>query len=380
MRTSYSALATYKLCPQKYKFQEIDKIKAPKSKEAIFGTIVHSALKHMFSKDPLFPTLDEVLSHFRESLAESKINEKEKEIYKEAGATLLKKFWMKNPPWNFSVIGLEQFFEVVLEDPKTKKTHVFVGKIDRIDKNDDESYEVIDYKTARRLPSQNEVDQDLQLSLYHMGLLKRWPHLNPENIKLSLYFLKAGEKLSSARNKESLKNTEKDLFNVIRTIEEKEETKDFPPTPSALCSWCGYKEICPAWKHLYERKKQQAPEKIKVDSMVDRYNELKKEISDREAEIKKLAVEIHNYLDESGLERLFGDTVVLARKIQERNSVDMEKLKEVLEPVGLWKEVLSPDQKRLKKLLPTLSEDLQEKIKQAIIIKKFPYLHITVRS
>src|SRR3989338_7593405 len=64
MRTSYSALETYKLCPQKYKFQEIDRVPAKKSKAAVFGTHIHSSLRFMFSRDPPFPTLDEVLARF----------------------------------------------------------------------------------------------------------------------------------------------------------------------------------------------------------------------------------------------------------------------------------------------------------------------------
>ncbi|TSA57417.1 PD-(D/E)XK nuclease family protein, partial [bacterium] len=38
MRISYSSLENFKQCPLKYKFSQIDKIKEPKSKEAIFGT------------------------------------------------------------------------------------------------------------------------------------------------------------------------------------------------------------------------------------------------------------------------------------------------------------------------------------------------------
>src|SRR3989344_5057334 len=67
MRTSYSALNTFKQCPQRFKFQIIDKIKAPRSPEAMFGSSVHGAMKFIFSHDPLFPTLDEVLGHFSEN-------------------------------------------------------------------------------------------------------------------------------------------------------------------------------------------------------------------------------------------------------------------------------------------------------------------------
>jgi len=64
MRTSYSALDTYRTCPLKYKYQNLDKIPAPKRIEAVFGSLVHSALKFMFERGPLYPTLDEVIDFF----------------------------------------------------------------------------------------------------------------------------------------------------------------------------------------------------------------------------------------------------------------------------------------------------------------------------
>ena len=335
----------------------------------------------MFSRDPLFPTLEEALAQFRVGLTTTNaIADTDKERFRELGENMLIKFWKKNPPWSFSIIDLESRFEIALPDIKHKKTHILAGKIDRIDKTGESAYEVIDYKTARRIPSQKDVDGDLQLSLYHLGLLKRWPHLKPEHIKLSLYYLKAGEKLSTARDGEALEKTQKEILDTIEAIEKKSEPSNFPPIPSPLCNWCGYKPICPAWRHLYERDKKPLPEKIEVNTMIAEYAKLKEEIAEKEKELKQLAGEIQQYLNESGLERLFGDTAIITRKIQERTSLDMEKLRAVLEPEGLWQEVLIPDQKRLKELFPTLSEDLQEKIKEGIIIKKFAMLSLTKRK
>src|SRR3989344_652130 len=110
MRTSYSALNTFEQCPQKYKFQIIDKIKAPKSVEAVFGTTVHGALKFMFSHDPLFPTLDEIVNHFVEGWQSSSDNifpvmtPEHRATYEESGKLIIKNFYKKNPPWLFSVV------------------------------------------------------------------------------------------------------------------------------------------------------------------------------------------------------------------------------------------------------------------------------------
>ncbi|MBI2052752.1 MAG: PD-(D/E)XK nuclease family protein, partial [Candidatus Ryanbacteria bacterium] len=297
MRISYSALDTYKKCPQKYKFQEIERRKAKKSKEAIFGTSVHEALKFMFSRDPLFPTLEEVLSHFRESFSEtSVISEADKVRYIESGEKMIKSFYTKNPPWNFTVIDLESRFEVALDDPHTKENHLLVGKIDRIDKQGDKKYEIIDYKTSSKLPSQEKVDSDLQLSLYQLGLQKRWPHLTPEDIVLSLYFLKAGEKLTTSRSPHDLRRTEEKLLSDIRTIEKKMAENDFPPIPSPLCNWCSFKPICPAWRHLYE-KFETPKESRPAEVLVQEYAKLKQEIAEREAALKKISREIHEYLN-----------------------------------------------------------------------------------
>ena len=66
--------------------------------------------------------------------------------------------------------------------------------MDRIDKNADGSFEIIDYKTKRKMPGQKEIDSDLQMSIYQLGLMKKWPHIDSDKIKLSFYFLQARRK------------------------------------------------------------------------------------------------------------------------------------------------------------------------------------------
>src|SRR3989338_11424169 len=108
MRTSYSALETYVNCPLKYKYQEVDKIRRAKRIEAVFGTLVHSALKYMFERNPLYPTIDEVLNYYTEHFHESaekvewpepERREQEEKMYFEEGIKLLKNFYKKNQPW-----------------------------------------------------------------------------------------------------------------------------------------------------------------------------------------------------------------------------------------------------------------------------------------
>ena len=371
MRTSYSALETYKLCPQKYKFQELDRIPAKKSKAALFGTLVHSTLKYMFSADPLFPTRDEVLNYFRENwppAEKMEITPEEKTLYLEAGEKMLENFYAKNAPWNFSVVDLESRFEVLLQDPRSKETHVLAGRMDRIDKTE-QGYEVIDYKTSRRIPSQSDVDHDLQMSIYSLGLQKRWPHLKPEHITLSIYFLKHGEKLSTTRTPQATAATAHDVLKTVYEIQGKLATGErFEPHPGRHCDWCPYKPICPAWRHLYRKQEAGIKNKEEVDAALKEYFELLNVKRGHEKRLYELKATLAAYMEAEGYDRVFGQDGYLARTQQKRYSYDFAKVRGILEPLGKWEEVLSADEKRLKAILAGLPIEIQSQIEEAKVL------------
>lgn len=381
MRTSYSALETFRQCPKKYKFQEIDKIKTPKSKEAVFGTLVHSGLRYLFSRDPLYPSLDEVIAHFHASWSSAEIaeiTEDEKIVYLTQGESIMRRFYAKNQPWNFNVLDLESRFEITVEDPKTGIVHILAGIMDRIDKSDDTHYEIIDYKTSRKMKSQDALDNDFQLSLYHLALTKRWPHIDPGAIALSLYYVKHNEKLSTARTSAQTEETKQHLLEIIRDIETRTSPDDFPPQPSALCDWCGYKAICPAWKFLFSTKQTTVSSKEDIEKRITEYFALKKQGTETTKRLVALQMEIKAYMEQEGVTRIFGDAGTISKTIQERYAYDYEKIRTTLEAhhrLDVWNALLIPDDKKLKTMLPTLPSPLKEQVLEArSIAKKFEVL------
>lgn len=363
MRTSYSALDSFTTCPQKYKYEHIEKLRGDKSPEQIFGTLVHSALEHYYSKAPVFPTLDEVLTRFRDAVHESALPEVDQPRYEQSGVDMITRFAKKNPAWTAHVIGLETRFAVDITDPDSTEVHILSGIIDRVDAINDDTIEIIDYKTSRKLPAQSDVDKNLQLSVYHMAALKRWPSFAQKAIKLSLYFLRANEKLTTTRTPAHIAETESHVQSVIRDIQSSTEADTFPPKPSPLCEWCSFKPICPAWRHLYARNSS-SPDAIPtdVDASLDEYFEQRSIKSNADERMKELASVLELHMQEENLERLFSPKGTLARSVRETESWNMDEASPLLKEAGVLDRVLAVDSKKLKALLPELSPELRAKL------------------
>ncbi len=359
MRTSYSALDTFKTCRLKYKFQEIDKIKAPKSKQAVFGTIIHSTLKFLHTPRPVSPTIEETLEYYNNLWNSDVYQDKQEETaVLSEGVRIIQNYYAKNNPKNFDVVDLETRFSVDIGNDIT-----LGGVIDRIDKLGDDSFEIIDYKTSKSLPSQKDVDGNFQLSVYYMALLDRWPKME-KPVKLSLYYLKHNIKLSTARTARQINETKQYIFDVISEIEK----GNFDPTPNALCDWCGYQEHCPMFRHKF--KKDKTVENIDIQAVLKEYHQLKSEDKKNSRRIAELQKIINDYCNLNGLERVFGDGIYITRVLQQRYSYDLDKVRSVLEPLGKWSEVISVDSVKLKKVISELPYKEKKEIEKAKELKK----------
>lgn len=371
MRLSYSALDTFKLCPLKFKFQYIDKIKAPKSKEAIFGTLIHSALRLLHDPSKLVsPTEEEVLGFFSKNWnADIFDNPQEEAAAFAQGVAMLKKYYEKNSPGQFNVLALEAFFEAPIAIGKD--LHIVTGKIDRIDKNQEDIFEVIDYKTAKKMPAQKNIDLDLQLSVYHLGIANRWPSIKEENrpVKVSLYYLKHGEKLSSLRNNQSLNETQEKIINMIEQIKKSQSQEKFEPKPGPLCDWCAYQKYCPLFKHKFVEKKIFFNDQD-VKALINQYVSLKDEVDERAKKMNAIKSDFAEFMDQEGMERLFGDDGFITRQAIQRFKYDPILLKEVLEPIGRWNDILKIDDAKLKKVIKELPQEKRQKINEAKKLEK----------
>jgi DNA helicase-2/ATP-dependent DNA helicase PcrA len=117
--------------------------------------------------------------------------------------------------------------------------HLLRGRVDRVDRHPDGSFELIDYKTGKaRTPSQ--LKDDIQLPLYHIGARQSW---KLEASRQSYYYLLDSEKVPLEPDEEQVSRIEQTATAVAEGI----MSQNFEAKPSyAACSSCDFQLICPA--------------------------------------------------------------------------------------------------------------------------------------
>jgi RecB family exonuclease len=364
MRISYSAFDTYRTCPLKYKFQEIDKIRTPKSKEAVFGSTLHDVMKFIHTPGILSPTLDQAMEHFSNSWNPAVFeNPDEERAAFTQGVKIIQDYFKRNNPADFNIVNLESRFQIEL--PGENENHIISGIIDRIDRTED-GYEIIDYKTTKKMPTQERVENDIQLSVYLNVFLSQYPKEkdNLDKIKVSLYFLKHGVKLSATRTEEQLESSRKQFLEVIKNIKESK----FEPQIGPLCDWCGYQPQCPMWKHKFKELRKIDTEE--VNGLISEFIELRSAMNITKERIGKLQEDIVNYMNQEGVERVFGESGIIARTLRKTYKYDDKKIKEILEPLGKWEDIRKVDGIALRNILGVLPLEARQEIEKAKVVDK----------
>jgi RecB family exonuclease len=364
MRVSFSSLETYKNCPLKYKYQEIDKIKTSKSKEAVFGTILHSTMKFIHTPGILSPTLEQAMEFFSSTWNPAVFDspEEERAAFVQ-GVKIIQDYYQRNNPANYNIVSLESRFQIEIGTPDNK--HIVSGIIDRIDRTKD-GFEIIDYKTTKKMPTQENVETSAQLTVYLQAFLSFYPEEknNLDKLKVSLYYLKHGVKLSAKRNERQLQENEQAFLEIIKLIEEKK----FEPNISPLCDWCGYQNICPMWKHKFKETRKIDTEEI--NSMITEYIDLKSAISLTKTRLAKIQTEIEAYMEQEKVQRVFSENGIIAQSLRITYKYDEKKVQSLLEPLKKWQAVLRLDKTALKNILDSLPIKTRSEIEATKIIDK----------
>lgn len=234
-KLSYSQIDSYKTCPYKYKFRYLYQLPSPIVHQTSFGTSVHSTLNQFYKRlQKSAPVSKDLLKEIYENNwlglgYQSKAHENKR---KKSGWECLEKFYEQNSnPWIVPKY-LEKGFTLKFGQVS------FSGRIDRIDRLEDGSFEVIDYKTGK-LKSDTKLEKNMQLSLYALACQTV---LAIPLSKLSLYYIESGQKISVGRSKLKMDDFKDELSEIVEHM----QNSEFEPTPGFVCKFCEYRLLCHA--------------------------------------------------------------------------------------------------------------------------------------
>ena len=251
-RYSYSSLETYKKCPAQFRIRYIDNVRKPdESIEAFIGKRVHEALEYLYNKvlDGQIPLYDHVVEKYRtywQKEWHDKIGivrkQNTSDYYKYLGEECIARYYRKFAPFTENIVGNEIELHFKINDDEK---YQIKGIIDRLDHDGDGNWEIHDYKSGKRVLTQNQADKDYQLALYQIGLMSKDKEV--KSVKLIWHFLQRGIDVESVRTNKQMDDLSANIRKQIEKIRSQlNGGGEFPAKKSILCNWCYYWEECPA--------------------------------------------------------------------------------------------------------------------------------------
>lgn len=367
---SYTQISRYQSCPLWYKLQYIDGLK-PKDKWYFsFGSTLHLCTHYFFRVRVPPPSLDELLEFYeRNWLGEGYESAEDEARYKAYGRGILAKFWEIHSADFRMPVAVEKMFYVDINGVK------LTGYIDRVDKLDSGGLSIIDYKTDKELFTIDDLETNLQLTLYQLAAQETW-HLPVE--RLTLYHMWSNTPCSCRPRDEAQLDQARHL---VLEIAENIVAGRFPATENRYCP-CDFPEHCPYYRHKYVEIVAEPRETgiwREMTEAVERYVSLQGQIKELELQLEEIKQAIIGFCQAEGLNRVYGKEHAITYKLVEKTGFSEDEVRAILEPEGLWHRVLSFDPSRLKQLVADegIAKEIRERLEPLKqVISVYPQLWV----
>ncbi len=225
---NYSKIKTYHECPLLYKYKYINGRREGLVPASSLGVSIHRTLEqyHRHSNDP-----SELLSYYDDCwMSSGYASAGEQMEWYLKGKKMMEDYAQQEYQRKTTVDSTEREFMFEVDGWK------FRGKIDRIDKHPDGSWEVIDYKTGTDADLSLPVTDSLQLGIYAVGARRAW---NMQTGKVTYYFTAFNQTQSAPFEAFD----EQKILDIFIEVGKKVEAEEFPPNP-AHCAECAFRNRC----------------------------------------------------------------------------------------------------------------------------------------
>ena len=252
LHLSASSIGTYINCSLKYKLIKIDKL-APDfvSDSLVYGSAIHVMLE-IFHRArmhneiiPLSKWLEMFEVHWYETLVSTPEIKYSNGAYAgsllDEGKSLLTIYYDRFPR-EYKVIAVEKGFNISIEG----LPRVIIGAIDLVEEDESGTIIITDHKTSGRAFSNDEVNRNMQLTLYQMAMKEQYPD---RDFMLKLDALiktktPKFEQFYTFRDELAEQRLKRKILAVWNGIEKE---VFIPNEESWFCKGCEYKSHCNDW-------------------------------------------------------------------------------------------------------------------------------------
>jgi putative RecB family exonuclease len=248
---SFSRITTFEQCARRFRYRYLDKVReAFDSVEGFMGRQVHESIEWLFAERlrGTVPSAAQAVARYCEQWDTAivsgprtvRVIRRDQDVagYRRTGAELVARFHRDRFTSDaLETVANEKYFEVDVGG-----RYRFCGYIDRLARDRDGRLYVIDYKTGKRAPQRFEGKEADQLYAYALAMFLE---TDCRELELVLEFLRAGTTLRARVSRDEAADIDARLAARIAIVE---DATVFPPTPGALCDWCGYNDICDGYR------------------------------------------------------------------------------------------------------------------------------------
>jgi hypothetical protein len=142
------------------------------------------------------------------------------------------------------------------------------------------------------------------------------------------------------------KELEKLQHEIIIKIKEIENAKEFPTKVTSLCNCCGFRNICPSFKHKVELETKEKLKDFKEDDgvkFVDGYAEIKSELSELQEKQEELKIKLIEFAKQKQIDVIYGSNMKASVKefdkiVMPEDGKDKESFINLIKDKGIYEE------------------------------------------
>ena len=241
---SPSKLLAFLDCPRRYRMQYLDRPAPERRRQRAhtsLGIAVHNALRDVWDLRDPSPVAGGRLvddAWVDVGFRDAEQSRRWRARMREAVTAYLGADGLSRRP-----VGIERTVAFVSDDLRVQ------GRIDRLDDRDGELV-VVDYKTSRQVPTDDDARTSLPLALYAAAV---WKMFRRPALRVELHHVPSGTVAAHDHTPESLARKVEQARSIMRDARRADadhrrrggDSTMFPAVTGPLCGWCDLRAHCP---------------------------------------------------------------------------------------------------------------------------------------